>query len=92
MSTTGESTPVPPIPSKTSSRRGFLAGLSALIAAPAIVRAASLMPVRGIVMAIGGVDLTTFPRDLYLCLPCGFTIMQVRTPAELYGALLEGFR
>lgn len=34
-------------------RRGFLIGLgSLLVAAPAIVRAASLMPVRGIVMPV----------------------------------------
>lgn len=32
-------------------RRRFLIGLGALFAAPAIVRAASLMPVRGIVMS-----------------------------------------
>lgn len=31
-------------------RRSFLTGLGSLIAAPAIVRASSLMPVRGIVM------------------------------------------
>lgn len=34
-------------------RRGFLLGLGAgLVAAPAIVRAASLMPVRGIIMPV----------------------------------------
>ncbi len=32
-------------------RRGFLFGLGALLAAPAIVRASSLMPVRAIVRA-----------------------------------------
>lgn len=32
------------------SRRGFIGGLAALIAAPAVVRAASLMPVRGIII------------------------------------------
>lgn len=32
-------------------RRGFITGLASLVAAPAIVKAASLMPVRGIVMA-----------------------------------------
>jgi hypothetical protein len=36
-------------------RRGFLFGLGALLAAPAIVRAESLMPVRAIVRA------STFP-------------------------------
>ena len=35
-----------------SSRRSFITGLAALVAAPAIVRVASLMPVRGIVMPI----------------------------------------
>jgi hypothetical protein len=36
-----------------TSRRSFLAGLtSALVAAPAIVQASSLMPVRGIVMPV----------------------------------------
>lgn len=33
-------------------RRGFIAGLASLIAAPAIVQASSLMPVRGIVMPV----------------------------------------
>jgi hypothetical protein len=33
-------------------RRSFLTGLAATLAAPAIVRAASLMPVRGIVMDV----------------------------------------
>ena len=42
----------------TPSRRTFLTGLSAsLIAAPAVVRFASLMPVRGIVQAS--------PEDIY---------------------------
>jgi hypothetical protein len=36
-------------------RRGFLFGLGAMLAAPAIVRASSLMPVRAIVRA------STFP-------------------------------
>lgn len=36
-------------------RRKFLTGLGALIAAPAVVRAASLMPVRGIVMPVGSI-------------------------------------
>lgn len=43
------------------SRRSFLRGLGAtLIAAPAVVRAASLMPIRGIVQPISleGVPLT----------------------------------
>lgn len=34
----------------TPSRRSFLTGLASVLAAPAIVRASSLMPVRGIVM------------------------------------------
>jgi hypothetical protein len=34
----------------TPSRRSFITGMAALIAAPAIVRASSLMPVRGIIM------------------------------------------
>ncbi len=37
-----------------TTRRSFLTGLGAsLIAAPAVVRAVSLMPVRGIVMPVG---------------------------------------
>lgn len=32
-----------------ASRRGFITGLAALIAAPAVVKAASLMPVRAII-------------------------------------------
>ena len=39
----------------TTSRRAFLVGLSSsVIAAPAIVRAASLMPVRGIILPVYG--------------------------------------
>lgn len=34
------------------SRRSLFSGLGALIAAPAVVKAASLMPVRGIVMPV----------------------------------------
>lgn len=34
-------------------RRGFLGGLGSLLAAPAIVQFASLMPVRGIIMDAG---------------------------------------
>lgn len=41
-------------------RRGFLLGLgTSIIAAPAIVRAASLMPVRGIVMPVA------MPSDVF---------------------------
>ena len=41
-------------------RRGFLFGAGAsLIAAPAIVRAASLMPVRGIIMPSEGLVMTS---------------------------------
>lgn len=43
-------------------RRGFFLGLGAsLVAAPAIVRAASLMPVRGIVMPITDAPWVDFP-------------------------------
>ena len=38
------------------SRRSFLAGLGGIVAAPAIVPYASLTPVRGIVMPIGGLS------------------------------------
>lgn len=34
------------------SRRGVLSGLLSALAAPAVVKAASLMPIRGIVMAV----------------------------------------
>lgn len=44
-----------------STRRGFLFGLGALVAAPAIVKAEILMPVRGIIMPVVGGPL---PLDL----------------------------
>lgn len=48
------------------SRRTFLTGLSAsIIAAPAIVRAASLMPVRGIVQPIMSPETIALAPDLY---------------------------
>jgi hypothetical protein len=34
-----------------TTRRGFITGLISFVAAPAIVRAGSLMPIRGIVMS-----------------------------------------
>lgn len=34
-------------------RRGIIGGLGALLAAPAVVKTASLMPVRGIIMPVG---------------------------------------
>ncbi len=37
----------------THSRRSFITGLAAFIAAPAVVRVTSLMPMRGIVMDAG---------------------------------------
>ena len=40
------------------SRRSLIAGLAASLAAPAVVRAASLMPVRGSVQAIGSQSIT----------------------------------
>lgn len=36
-----------------TSRRGFILGAASLLVAPAIVRAASLMPIRGLVMDAG---------------------------------------
>ena len=36
----------------TPSRRSFITGLAALVATPAIVRASSLMPVRGLIMDV----------------------------------------
>ena len=56
-------------------RRGFLTGLAAFgISAPSIVRAASLMPVRGIVM------------DGWMDLPCLTCYMPVRLDI-LFGRL-----
>lgn len=40
-------------------RRGFITGLTSLIAAPAIVKASSLMPVRGIIVPVAHDILTT---------------------------------
>jgi hypothetical protein len=43
-------------------RRSFLKGISALFAAPAIVRAESLMPIRGIIVPIWpGETITPWP-------------------------------
>ena len=36
-------------------RRGFLAGLAAVIAAPTIVRPSTLMPIRGVKLNAGGI-------------------------------------
>jgi hypothetical protein len=48
-----------------TSRRSFLLGLgSALVAAPAVVRAASLMPVRGIIQDVG-VEYGVISADMY---------------------------
>lgn len=45
-------------------RRSFLVGAGAgLIVAPAIVRAASLMPVRGIVMRVGSDTVWAWPVE-----------------------------
>lgn len=50
----------------TPSRRSFLIGATAsLIAAPAIVRSASLMPVRGIVMGVVQAPYTRYGGGLY---------------------------
>jgi hypothetical protein len=47
------------------SRRSFLLGLgSALVAAPVVVRAASLMPVRGIIQDVG-VEYGVISADMY---------------------------
>lgn len=52
-----------------SSRRTFLTGLAAtLVTAPAIVRASSLMPVKGIVMEVARVTFTT-PYGTYVLDP-----------------------
>jgi len=40
-------------------RRGFLKGLAALVAAPAIVRAASIMPVRTPKLVVPAADFST---------------------------------
>ena len=69
-----------------SSRRSFITGLASLIAAPAIVRVASLMPVRGIV-------LDTSPEDIYALLnkrmdEC-YAIMRQNMTNCLYGGRLS---
>jgi hypothetical protein len=46
------------------SRRGIFSGLAALVAAPVVVRAASLMPVRGIIMPTGVPMMTEVPPTL----------------------------
>lgn len=61
----------------TVSRRSFIGGLAALFAAPAIVKAASLMPVRSMVPEPEGM----FILPPYICLPNGDTEV-------LYGMLL----
>ena len=44
-------------------RRGFLKGFAALVAAPVIVRAGSLMPVRGIIMDARRPTIGLLPGD-----------------------------
>jgi hypothetical protein len=88
-------------------RRGFLRLAGGLIAAPAIVRVASIMPVK----AMPSDDVLEliakrwgFPRDLYRSEPwgrpispdgeippCGFTIIQVRNQQQYEHALAQGF-
>lgn len=58
-------------------RRKFLAGLGAMFAAPAIVRAASLMPVRGLVM------------DAYGRSPAMLSLHDMRLLAFRVGDILE---
>jgi Protein of unknown function (DUF1565) len=58
-------------------RRGFLAGLGALIAAPAIVRASSLMPVRRLPL-LGRVTLHV-DKVLYVRFPDGSPERPFRT-------------
>lgn len=47
-------------------RRSFLTGLAAAFAAPAIVRATSLMPVRGIVMDLNEENVLKLAGDMLL--------------------------
>jgi hypothetical protein len=47
-------------------RRSFLAGLGSLIAAPAVVRAASLMPVRAPKLLLGPPNTLVVPRGSML--------------------------
>ncbi len=46
-----------------TSRRKFLTGMSALIAAPAIVRVASIMPVRGYVLRTNVIPVEFYGRS-----------------------------
>ncbi len=54
------------------SRRGFVAGLAALIAAPAIVRAGNIMPVRNYIV-LGSVE-TWFIDPIELQAHCDYVI------------------
>lgn len=63
----------------TLSRRGFLSGLGAALAAPAVVRSGILMPLRGIVMA-PAIDDDVFGGYL---LPQEFTIDMVKAMKEM---------
>jgi hypothetical protein len=74
------------------SRRGFLSGLGAVLAAPAVVRAANLMPVRGIIMpaplrltltgaghGLHAGDLITFPGATSLPQGLAGTVYRITT-------------
>jgi hypothetical protein len=70
-----------------TSRRAFLSGLGSIIAAPAIVKASSLMPVRGIVMPrIIGAD---WP---YRVIPCPPELDMFRLLQEAMDEMKENTR
>jgi len=69
------------------SRRSLVTGLTALIAAPALVRASSLMPVRGIVMHIGFIPGV----PVNFSFPSGLTLGDAITfPVHPFDRLLDG--
>jgi hypothetical protein len=67
-------------------RRTFLKGLGSLLAAPAVVKAASLMPVRGIVQAVPG--QWTYEIDEY---GLGYAVLKVEGALTPYDALAYSF-
>lgn len=66
-------------------RRSFLTGLGALIAAPTVVRAASLMPVRGIVMPVYVTVRTGIPSPTWRVM---YTSNPTRNPDLLWRDLM----
>jgi hypothetical protein len=70
------------------SRRGFITGLAALVAAPAIVRASSLMPVRSIA-SLGAIEYQVMDLGHFVAVPIRFVINESITMIQIQGISRE---